>query len=151
MRRLTQSLHLRRDHKTAVSLSRVSQFLKAQERGRETIMASIGLDFVIAWRIRSWSFTHHVRDELATLRRWNPSSSHWLDGRPGGTLICETNQFWEIVNNDCVIVCSRMKLERWYKRNWITYKERCSIDSYVRISPVRSFLTRRTRTCNYDS
>lgn len=34
-------------------------------------------------------FTHHVRDELATLRRWNPSSSHWLDGRPGSTLIYE--------------------------------------------------------------
>lgn len=71
------------------------EFLKFFERWKKTITATISLretDYTIA-RVRGEldhdPFTHHVRDELATLRRWNPSSSHWLDGRPGGTLIYE--------------------------------------------------------------
>lgn len=51
---------------------------------------SRGTEYAIArGKLDHDPFTHHVRDELATFRWWNPSSSHWLNGRPGGTLICE--------------------------------------------------------------
>lgn len=83
--------------------------------------------YIYTGKLDNEKFTHHVRHELATLHWWDPSSSHWLDSRPGGTLICGMNRFLRDCHSNCVLIvsCMIVRETRWRKYNWIdcTYRE----------------------------